>query len=207
MFHYYTTTEPAFQGIYGIAIDQSLFATASPQQDAQQWSMNVRVYKIASMDNIAVHQIPLEEKTKPAEIRYSKRLNQLYLVQHHNYTTQYNTDCDVVCFDISQSSPYLAPILYHPSPSRYSTFTSMDLMNETALIVGSHFDAAWWYKDFSIPQGSGSCYNMIKELVKLPNPSVKSSFSDPMDTVQLSCKNEPQSCIRITTSLAIDCIY
>ena len=28
VYHYYTTTEPAFQGISGIAIDQFLFATA-----------------------------------------------------------------------------------------------------------------------------------------------------------------------------------
>ena len=207
VYHYYTTTEPAFQGISGIAIDQFLFATASPQLDAQQWSMNVRIYKIASMDNIAVHQIPLEEKTKPAEIRYSKRLNQLYLVQHHNYTTQYNTDCDVVCFDLSQSSPYLAPILYHPFPSRYSTFTSIDLMNETALIVGSYFDAAWWYKDFSIPQGSASCYKVIKEAVKLIDPLVKGTFNEPMDPVLMTTNGGPVSIVNRTIPITIDCTH
>ena len=206
IYHYYTATEPAFQGIAGISIEQGYFATVSSQWDLSDWAMNMRIFEISSMNNTVCQQIPLEDKTRPGEIQYSKTLNQLFVIQNHNYFTYYNTDHDIVCFSLSKTIPYNVPILYHPYPSRYQSFMSLDMMTPTALIVGNFFDAAWWYKDFLYSTTTTSCYSTVKEVATFPSKLSLTVLVDTMTHDNHATRSNPAFLFPNSTQISTNCI-
>lgn len=120
----------------------------------EQFSTNIRVFDLVSMQNTHALRVPLKTKTEPYDLMYMPKCHQLVLLQNINLPS-YGEQCaflHIDPYDASSSTTFSAKCWFE---STNKPFYSLSRLNDSIYVsAGGKY---WCMKDID-PLAAGACY-------------------------------------------------
>jgi hypothetical protein len=178
-YYLYSTPLEGYSDYHGCVTRGDTIAIASlssyyDEAGEMQFSTNIRLFDLASMDNTQAQLVPLRDKSEPFELTYMTMMGRLILLQDIYHPTLMSNQNTFVQLEPYYPTDYTAKCWYESYWTK--PFYSVCWLSVTEYIASG--GTYWCLKDM-VPVSSGNCYKALSiDVIVLPlQPKVMDTYT------------------------------